>query len=206
MSPGLVNLADRSVGAGVYVAMLRDYEYLQPDLICIYDGYDMLPGDIPPRGRRESLVFRMVGYLPIRSAALVRPADPAIAVAPVLQDTPAQVGDPSCAGLSASYCAAMAQAVSFALDRGIPVVVATPPYISSRHEIQQRSLATALTAQFGRDSRFRYVNLGRAIDLRDSAYSLDGIDPTLAGNVAVAGQLAREMLELVLARAGRRVN
>jgi hypothetical protein len=41
------------------------------------------------------------------------------------------------------------------------VVVATPPYVSPRHQVQQQSLAERLAREVGDQGRFRYVNLGQ---------------------------------------------
>src|SRR5207237_6393005 len=58
------NLSEPAAGANSYVAALHDYAYLPADIVCIYDGYDDVHDVNRPRGRRDSLVFRTVGYLP----------------------------------------------------------------------------------------------------------------------------------------------
>lgn len=77
----------------------------------------------------------------------------------------------------------MLETVRFALDQGASVVVATPPYVSVRHEAQQKSLASELSRVFDRVPRFKYVNLGR-----------------VTGNRALAARLASELSGLVPAR------
>lgn len=65
----VVNLAYNNEGAYSFKFTLRDYEYLNYDLVCLYEGYNDLIGD--PRGpnlqvfRHDSPVFRLTGYLPI---------------------------------------------------------------------------------------------------------------------------------------------
>ena len=65
----VANLGYNNEGVYSFTFTQRDYEYLQPDLICLYEGYNDLSGD--PQGenrsvfRRNSPVFRLTGYLPI---------------------------------------------------------------------------------------------------------------------------------------------
>jgi hypothetical protein len=172
------NLAEPAAGARTYESTLRDYGYLRPDVVCILDGYDAVDGQ-PLHGRRESLVYRVTGYLPMVPSVLFRrpqpSADPATAIAPVLRDGPFNpVLDPSCSGASASYCLAMLDTVRFALQRGHAVVVATLPYATPRHEVQQQSLAERLAREFGDQQRFRYVNLGRIPEPVSQAAQLAG--------------------------------
>lgn len=201
------NLAEPGASADSFINTLRDYAYLQADVICIYDGYDAMAEGVPPTGRRRSVVFRTVGYLPMLPA-MVRGrrgwlSDPNAGVAAALRDGTGDSSDPSCSGSSASYCAAMVATVQFALDQGKAVVVATPPYVSVRHEAQRRALAAMLAQRFGSDARFRYVNLGRSINLQDSMQSLDGTFPAEAGRRAIAAQLADGMLDVLTVRIQR---
>ena len=65
----VINLAYNNEGAYSFAFTLRDYAYLNYDLVCLYEGYNDLMGD--PRApnvsifRHESPVFRLTGYLPI---------------------------------------------------------------------------------------------------------------------------------------------
>ncbi len=77
----------------------------------------------------------------------------------------------------------------------------TPPYVSSRHELLQRSLASELTREFDADSRFSYVNLGHAIDVHEPAHAVDGIHPTGLGSRLIAAQLADRVVGIVRAAA-----
>jgi hypothetical protein len=179
------NLAEPAAGVRSYVPTLRRYHYLDPDVVCIYDGYD----DPSSAGiRSRSLIFRSAGYLPTASPRFEAPR-PSIWID---RDVHAN-DDPSCAAASSTYCAAMAETVRFVLGRGKAVVVATPPYVSPRHEQQQRSLAKILAQQFGADRRFLYVDLGKAIDLDDPEDSADAVYPTAAGARAIAETLVESV-------------
>ena len=206
-SPGpyatIVNLADPGAGAGTYVRTLRAYTYLRPDIIYIYDGYDDVAAT-GVLGRDRSIAFRLTGYLPRSPASLwnrsgaVPPAEPG--PAPLLLERHSPTVDLSCGGASAAYCAAMVDAVRAGLEHGRDVVVATPPYLSPRHQDQQRSLAARLALEFARESRFHYVDLGNAIDLHDTAQSEDGVHPTPASDRIIATRLAEAMYEPIRAR------
>ena len=83
----VVNLGYNNEGAYSFAVTLKDYDYLDYDLVCLYEGYNDLGGD--PRGpnvsvfRHESPVFRLTGYLPIfpivfkeKAAAMLSGGDP----------------------------------------------------------------------------------------------------------------------------------
>lgn|SRR5262245_12740183 len=196
VSIDLLNLAAAGDGPLSYVNTLRAYEYLKPDTLVIYDGYAGagLTGD--GGARHRSLVFRATGYFPIlRDAAAGRetlaPADLAV-VDPLLRADGR--GDVTCDGGSRAYCAAIAETVAWAVARGILAVVVTPPYVSQRHELQQASLAALLQARFRDNARFRYINMGRLVDLADRRISFDGIHLTALGNQTVGDELSRVLL------------
>jgi hypothetical protein len=195
----VVNLAQPRVSADSYVDTIRAYEFLGLDVVCVFDGYDTL-GGLPPHARERSLVFRTLGYLPILPARILdRPAwlsDGDLGLADLLQDRSAPV-DVSCDGASRAYCSAMVDTVRFALHRDHPIVVATPPSPSTRHRAQQRSLAAALTRDFGSDPRFVHLDLGAAIDLSNALQSPDGIHRTPVGDHVVGQRIAVEVLRLL---------
>jgi hypothetical protein len=77
----VVNLGAPGQGAFGFVTDLADFEDLDYDIVCLYEGYNDL-GSITPRGRdnyllwrRESPVFRWTGYYPILPTALREKAD-----------------------------------------------------------------------------------------------------------------------------------
>ena len=65
----VANLGYNNEGAYSFAFTLKDYDRLQYDLACLYEGYNDMMGD--PRGpnlsvfRHDSPVFRVTGYLPI---------------------------------------------------------------------------------------------------------------------------------------------
>ena len=68
----------------------------------------------------------------------------------------------------------MLDTVRFALQTGHAVIVATPPYVSPRHQAQQQSLAERFTREFGDEPRFRYVSLEGSPDPASQAVRLAG--------------------------------
>jgi hypothetical protein len=193
----VVNLAEPRAGADAYPDMLRAYEFLGLDVVCIFDGYDAL-GGLPPHAREHSRVFRAVGYLPILPARLLnQPAwmsDPDGGLIDLLREG---ADDVSCAGASRTYCSAMADTVRLALQRGHPIVVASPPSPSPRRAAQQRSLGEALTGEFGKDPRFVHLNLESAINLNNRSDSPDGLHRTVVGNHEVGQRIAVAVLRLL---------
>ena len=95
------------------------------------------------------------------------------------------------------YCGAIEEAVTHALAQGQRVVVITQPYVSDLHVDQQTALAAMMARRFGIDSRVRYINLGRLIDLRDSAIAYDGLHLVAKGNERIADQLVPVVLDLI---------
>lgn len=195
----VVNLSEPRVGADTYAQTLRDYDFLDPEVVCILDGYDALEG-MPPHARRQSAVFRASGYLPILPARLLgRPewlSDAPGGIVDILRDGDAAV-DVSCDGASSAYCASMAAVVRLGLDQGRYVVVIGPPIVSRRHAVQQQSLQARLMQQFGGDARFMYVDLAPWVDMSKAANSPDGVRRTLEGNHIVAQQTGIAMVKLL---------
>lgn len=83
----VINLGYNNEGAYSFAVTLKDYDYLDYDLVCLYEGYNDLIGD--PRSpnvsvfRHDSPVFRLTGYLPIfpivfkeKAAAMLSGGDP----------------------------------------------------------------------------------------------------------------------------------
>jgi len=102
-----------------------------------------------------------------------------------------------CPGDWPHYCAGVRSGVRFALDHQKKVLVVTQPYKDERHRDQQAALRTMLAAQFGRDPRVAYVNLGDAVDLRDAGLVYDGMHLTPAGNERIARQLVGPVVALM---------
>ncbi len=188
----VIGLSEVGAGAGSYVQTLQRYHYLTPDAICLFDGYAPVDSRPAGGGREASAVFRRFGYLPALAGpgAIVPPAQ--VPMDPSLRDD--ATGDASCAGTSAAYCTAMANAVSWGLSHNTPVVVITPPYVSKRHEVQQQSLGALLKERFGSDKRFSYDNEGPALDMHRDKWSADGVHLTAAGIERLADNLVAPLI------------
>lgn len=83
-----------------------------------------------------------------------------------------------------------------ALRRGKRVLIVTEPYISDKHVEQQRALEGMLTKRFAGQADFRYLNLGRTVDLRDESLCWDGMHLTEEGNRRIAQALAQPVVEM----------
>jgi hypothetical protein len=66
----VVNLGFNAQGAYAFVYGLQAYSTLDYDAAILYEGYNDVNGPNQFIGRRDSLVFRLVGYYPILSTAL----------------------------------------------------------------------------------------------------------------------------------------
>ena len=104
--------------------------------------------------------------------------------------------DANC-GRWSQYCGAVSDAVRHALDRRQRVLVVTQPYLSDLHVDQQEALATSLQRQFSSESRVRYLNLGRLIDLTDPLMAYDRMHLSAQGNQKIAATLAFAVLEMI---------
>jgi lysophospholipase L1-like esterase len=98
-------------------------------------------------------------------------------------------GSAACGPRWAHYCEAVVGAAEWTLARGKRVVVVNPPYLADAHVEQEAALAARLRQRFGSDPRLVYVNLGRALDVRDHELCYDGMHLTARGNERIARQL-----------------
>ena len=67
----VVNLGFNGEGAAAFVPTLKSYEYLDYDIVCLYEGYNDVLGDASPNlglKRHASPVFRATGYFPDSSS------------------------------------------------------------------------------------------------------------------------------------------
>jgi hypothetical protein len=82
----VVNLAYNNEGAYSFTFTMTDYGYLDYDLVCLYEGYNDLIGDVGAPNhavfRHTSPIFRLTGYMPIfplvfseKAAALLHGGD-----------------------------------------------------------------------------------------------------------------------------------
>ncbi len=67
----VVNLAYNNQGAFSYLQTLRDYSYLDYDIVVLYGGYNDLGAPNFAQFRHRSPVFRLTGYLPIFQLILI---------------------------------------------------------------------------------------------------------------------------------------
>jgi hypothetical protein len=104
--------------------------------------------------------------------------------------------DPSCRPRWKQYCAAIADAVEFALEHGKRVLIVTQPYVSDSHVEQQSDLLGMVQSRFAGNANVRYVNAGRVVDMRDRSIAYDGLHLVAAGNARVAEHLVQPVLEL----------
>jgi lysophospholipase L1-like esterase len=84
-----------------------------------------------------------------------------------------------------------------ALAKGKRVLIVTEPYISDDHVEQQFELERLLRLRFAAEPRLRYLNLGRAVDLRDASLCWDGMHLTAEGNRRIAAALMKTALEMI---------
>ena len=103
----------------------------------------------------------------------------------------------SCGDDWENYCRTVIDAIRTARSAGTPVLVASQPYISDRHVQQQTALQSAIAREFAGDPGVRFANLGRTIDLHDTALAFDGLHLTPEGNRRVSTAMAPEVLALV---------
>jgi hypothetical protein len=123
----VINLGFNNEGAYSFLPTLRDYAYLDYDIVCLYEGYNDLYGDLMPNRsvvRQESAVFRLTGYFPILPLALQEKAL-------MLRHG----GD-----LSAAYAA----------DRGAPAKTVFRPNIAQRTSAAALETASAVGESLGR--------------------------------------------------------
>ena len=114
------------------------------------------------------------------------------ALSPVPPDPPV-AGE--CIEVWRRYCGSVRDAVQFAIANDHPVIFITQPYFSDVHVEQQNNVAAMLSARFGGEPRVHYVNLGRLINLRDTAIAYDGLHLVASGNDTVAERLVEPVLD-----------
>ena len=67
-SVSVANLGYMSEGAYAFVPALEDFDFLDYDLVVLYEGYNDLRGNLEPNDwvlRRQSPIFRATGYFPV---------------------------------------------------------------------------------------------------------------------------------------------
>jgi lysophospholipase L1-like esterase len=223
----LLNLGYNNEGAYSFTYTLSDYDYLNYDAVLLYSGYNDLGGPNVEVFRHRSPVFRWTGYLPLlpilaadklsqwqktssgknekivfQPPNLNQPDQ-----ASRLQEQIANLNGSTSPGSQSTaatcpaewqfYCERIYEATDLALRKGKRVLIVGEPYITDKHVAQQTALENMLRARFANQPHVRYLNLGRAIDLRDRSLCWDGMHLTEAGNRRIAEALSTPVLELL---------
>lgn len=225
MQINVLNLAFNNEGAYSFKYTLNDYDYLDPDVVLLYSGYNDLN---PPNQyvlRHRSPIFLWTGYLPLLpvltadkiSVWLNRGKKPVVFSPPSESNSGTDVktsksvakqlgpltdsqsnaipAEETCPPEWQVYCQQIYEVASGELKRGKRVLVVTEPYISDQHVAQQRALAAMLAKRFAGQTHFRYLDLGKTIDLRDGTLCWDGMHLTEEGNRRIAEALIQPVLE-----------
>jgi hypothetical protein len=185
----VVNLATPSDRPASFRQTLRDYDYLRYDAVCLYLGHD----DPPPRDaalsgwRRESLVFRASGYLPILSSLVPWTGS----VEASARDS--AVGVPRIAGIEGAIDAVIDDEIA----RGKKVIVATHPFITGEESRHQNAAAEHLVSRYGHHPGFAYLDLRRTVDPQVDLIESDGVHATPLGNSRIAESLSQSVFRLL---------
>ena len=183
----VVNLATPYDRPAAFAQTLRDYDYLQYDVVCLYLGHDdpVPAGAIASGWRRQSIVFRASGYLPIL---------------PTLAPW-AQGADASARGefeaTDPESDAAIDALIDDVLARGKKAIVATHPFIAGEAARHQDALAVHLASRLGRNPRFAYLDLRRTVEPGAGVIESDGIHGTPLGNTRIAESLSQSVFRLL---------
>ena len=151
-----VNLGEPADAILTFQQTLDDYAYLRPAVVCFYVGDEMAPaGNATLRSgwRRRSFLFRTTGYLP--AIPMLWNGQPESV--PVV---PAAIDDAGWRERVDALEAAVAQA-----RQGSLVLVATHPFLADGEAARFGALRARLTARFGGDPGFEYLDLHDIVDL-----------------------------------------
>jgi hypothetical protein len=160
-------------------------------------------GDISRGYRGEQTVFRPTLAARAASGTLTAAAETAQALerqlgklTPESQRSNPAASETTCEDRWKDYCGSIADAIAWARSRGIAVIVGTQPYISDRHVAQQQALTVFLRERAASDSGIVHVNLGTAIDLKNSGLAYDGMHLTRDGNAVIAEAFVAPVLAI----------
>ena len=222
----VLNLGFNNEGAYSFKFTLKDYAYLEPDLVVLYSGYnDVRNIENKIIFRHRSPVFLWTGFLPLLPSLTIdkltvwkrelsgsdertifEPPDVKTIkngdelrkqVGSLTQkDTTTDATTATCAEWQ-FYCEQISETVSVALKEGKRVLVVTEPYISNEHVAQQAAIANMLSVRFAGNPNVQYLNLGTAVDLRDTSLCWDGMHLTQEGNRRIAAALVQPVRDLL---------
>jgi len=222
----VLNLGFNNEGAYSFKFTLKDYAYLEPDVVVLYSGYnDVKNIENKIIFRHRSPVFLWTGFLPLLPSLTIdkltvwkrelsgsdertifEPPDVKTIkngdelrkqVGSLTQkDTTTDATTATCAEWQ-FYCEQISETVSVALKDGKRVLVVTEPYLSNDHVAQQAAIANMLSVRFAENPNVHYLNLGTVVDLRDTSLCWDGMHLTEEGNRRIAAALAQPVRELL---------
>ena len=223
----VLNLGSNGEGAYSLAQTLNDYDYLEPDLIIFYTGYNDLNAPNYYNFRHRSPLFGLTGYLPLLPSLTVDKLrvwkeqltgrnqhviftpphgdrqDESSTLRKQLKEleltttTGERPVSSSCSPKWQFYCDRILGAAELALSKGKRVIVAGEPYITDEHVEQQFELERMLAARLAGEPRVRYFNLGNVVDLRDQSLCWDGMHLTEEGNRRIAAALRQPTLEML---------
>ena len=223
----VLNLGFNSEGAYSFTQTLNDYDYLDADVVIFYSGYNDLGVPNYFNFRHRSPLFRLTGYLPLLPSLTVDKLtvwrqqltggnkrvvftpphldqrDDSSTLRRQLEEVGSQASQTesstaaSCSPRWQFYCERIVADSELALAKGKRVLVVGEPYLNDAHVEQQIELERLLRSRFAAEPRLHYLNLGRAIDLRDSSLCWDGMHLTETGNRRIATALTRPVLDLL---------
>jgi hypothetical protein len=159
---------------------LDDFAYLEPDLVVIVTDLVAAPkdGTATPGWRRQSLVFRATGYLPMLTRSWWDKP---------LADT--EIAD------TAVFCDSVLRTVDAGVRAGRKVLVATAPYRTAADRNRASALLAALQQRYGGEPRVAWVDIGAAINF-DRFAANDNESLTAHGHAEIAEYLTETALEL----------
>jgi len=223
----VLNLGFNSEGAYSFTQTLNDYDYLDADVVVFYSGYNDLGAGNYFNFRHRSPVFGLTGYLPLLPSLTIDKLtvwkqqltgrNERVVFTPphvdqqnessTLRQQLAELDSrtsqtesstsASCSSRWQFYCERIVGTSELALAKGKRVLIVGEPYLSDAHLEQQIELERMLRSRFAEEPRLRYVNLGRAVDLRDSSLCWDGMHLTEEGNRRIAAALTRPVLDML---------
>jgi lysophospholipase L1-like esterase len=222
----VLNLGFNNEGAYSFKFTLQDYAYLEPDVVVLYSGYNDVRGtENKIIFRHRSPVFVWTGFLPLLPSLTIDKLTvwkrkltgsdertifepPDVKKIKNGEELRKQVGSltakstmdattATCVSEWRFYCEQISETVSLALKEGKRVLVVTEPYISDEHVAQQAAIESMLSVRFAGNPSVRYLNLGTAVDLRDTSLCWDGMHLTQEGNRRIAAALVQPVRELL---------
>lgn len=204
-----VNLGAMGLPASAYANWIERYQYLQPDIVCVFvdpPGGSRTRATLP---REESAVFVSTGYVPMLPLVLTEKG--ASMKSSVVANAGKALGwiDREAYGVlhdqpplqAASDADAIARTIHAALRSARGVVIIAPPLMpdaSDRSRLQP--LAASLATAFHAEPRVRFVDLADAAELADAGLRLDGVNFSAGGHAKIATRVAPAVLDLVQSR------